>query len=401
MQRAAESARTRGLRSSRSATSLAPQMPRILPSSNEQNDPAVRRPAFQDLGRLTEDIVAAPAGRSSRVRKKPTAYTDEGASTRKKKPTDVTDGMDVIASIMATLRQSEQVPMVPEQVDKRTTQEKHPADARLLKMRNCEAKQKKKEGVQRRKEIELAQLSRLKEELLLTKSWLDRKEMAFLAYATALGEGHPKMKAYEAAAKAAFVSHRCVRSWCPEYIDNGGEFAANLWGKSGTHPSAFRDTEVRLKGAKWLRSHPPTKGVPSIRMCDFKEYMVGTEDKPGPIRAVMEEIGKEDYSEEMFRQFAIDLGFRYDKKDKGTFNDEHESIFNQEDRRNRFFPQYMHFYERSPHMYHGHDTDDLDDINVRDRHFVTVVGTDGTSRKISLGGELPPGAHLDPELPVM
>ena len=246
----------------------------------------------------------------------------------------VTDGMDVIANIMTTLRQPEQVPMVPAQLDKRTTQEKNPTDARVVKHRNCESKKKKMEAVQHRKEMELAHLSRLKEELLLTKSWLDRKEMAFLAYATALGEGHPKMKAYEAAAKAAFVSDRCVRSWCPEYIDNGGDFATNLWGKSGTHPSAFHDTEVRLKGAKWLRSHPPMKGVPSIRMCDFKEYMIGTVDKPGPIRAVMEEIGKEDYSEEMFRQFAIDLGFRYDDESKGTFNDEHESVSNQEDRRN-------------------------------------------------------------------
>ena len=52
-------------------------------------------------------------------------------------------------------------------------------------------------------------------------------------------------------------------------------------------------------------------------------------------------------------------------------------------------------------MYYGHDTDDLDDINVRDRHFVTVAGTDGTIRKIRLGVELPQGVHPNPELLVV
>jgi hypothetical protein len=88
------------------------------------------------------------------------------------------------------------------------------------------------------------------------------------------------------------------------------------------------------------------------------------------------------------------LGFGYHAKGKGTFNDEHESVANQADRRNRFLPQYFQYYEQSPHMYHGHDTDELDDIDVRNRHFITIVGTDGISRKISLGGELPPGMAL-------
>ena len=77
---------------------------------------------------------------------------------------------------------------------------------------------------------------------------------------------------------------------------------------------------------------------------------------------------------------------------KGSFNDEHESVSNQADRRNRFLPEYFRYYEGSPHMYHGHDVDTLDDIDVRNRIFVHVTGTDGRVRKINLGGELPSGA---------
>ena len=42
-------------------------------------------------------------------------------------------------------------------------------------------------------------------------------------------------------------------------------------------------------------------------------------------------------------------------------------------------------------MYHGHDTDTLDDIDVRNRFFLHVEGTDGRTRKINLGGGLPQG----------
>ena len=119
--------------------------------------------------------------------------------------------------------------------------------------------------------------------------------------------------------------------------------------------------------------------------------MLGTEDAPGPMRKVVGELDKDDYCEEMFRQFAINLGFVMQDLRKGTFNDEHESKFNQKDRRNRFIPQYLHYYENSPHMYKGEDRDALEDLQVQNCHFVTITGTDGKVKKISLGGELPPG----------
>jgi hypothetical protein len=361
---------------------------RNLPGSH--SDPNVRKPIYRDANRLVDQASfkgrEPAAGRSSRVRKQVQAYTDTGSSTRKPQLA-AEDCIDVIAGIMASMSQPLQQEQQPVE---RSNEEKHPEMTRKVKKRKSAFKENEKQLFQRRKEIDLARLSLMQEELLLTKSWLDRQEMAFLAYATALTEGMSKMLAYEAAAKAAFVCDRTVRSWCPQYAASG-EFVSNNWGKSITMPSAFHDTEVKLKGAKWWRDHPPKKAEPSARIIDFKQYMIGTLEEPGPMRHVMEDLGKDDYSEEMFRQFTHDLGFGWEAKDKGTFNDEHEAIANQQDRRNRFLPEYFRFYENSPHTYKGHDVDDLDDIDVRNRHFVTIAGTDGVTRKISLGGELPRG----------
>ena len=382
---AAANASDRRLRSKGVAGTSQTASTRAIPS-----DPNVRKPANHEVTRLKDQASfrggQPAAGRLSRVRKQVHAYTDCGSSTRKKVPTD--DAHDAIANIMASMKQSSiPEPSKPE----RSNEEKHPEMTRKLKMRKCASKEKEKQLLQHRKEVELDRLSRIQSELLLTKSWLDRKEMAFLAYATALTEGMSKMQAYEAAAKAAFVSDRTVQSWCPQYAASG-EFVTTNWGKSTTTPSAFHDTEVKLKGTKWWRDHPPKKEEPSARIIDFKRYMLGTPEEPGPMRRVIEAIGKVDYSEEMFQQFTHDLGFGWKAKGKGTFNDEHEAISNQQDRRNRFLPEYFRYYEDSPHMYKGHDVDDLDDIDIRNRHFITVEGTDGVRRKISLGGELPPGA---------
>lgn len=171
--------------------------------------------ANKDAGRLHEDTlfggVETPvtiAGRSQRVRKQAVQYTNTGASTRKRRGASASDAVDAVAGILASPSDPAAV-----QDDARSTEEKHPEQARKVAKRQAPNKERIKEVAAQRREIELANLSRLKTELLLTKSWLDRKEMAFLAYATALAEGKPKMQAYEAAAKAAFVSDRTVQSW--------------------------------------------------------------------------------------------------------------------------------------------------------------------------------------------
>jgi hypothetical protein len=371
------------LRSSRSAPPVQPGVTHTRP--NAHHDPHARRPAFQDASRLKEDLVTQgepPGGRASRTRKQTTPYSDGGASTRKKTwSDDVEDMADILASLSGGASS----------VDARTKEEKNPAHVRAVDKRNSESKLKIKEAAALKKEIEIAEVKRLADALMLTKSWLDRKEDAFLAYAWAVVAGGGRMAGYKAAAKAACVSQRTCESWCPDFIENGGEFSASMWGSNVKMESAFSDPEVKLAGAKWWRDHAPKKGDPQPRMCDFREFMLGTDNQPGPIREVMELAGKEDYSEEMFRQFTHELGFSYQDMRKGTFNDAHESLDNQHDRRNRFFPEYFHYYENSPHMYKGHDVDDLEDIKIRDSFFIHVSGRDGKVRKINLGGELPPG----------
>ena len=270
-QRAAKSSRDRQNRSSTRASALRPDLPPVAPVRTQPAQ-RVEWAANKDAGRLHEDTlfggVETPvtiAGRSQRVRKQAVQYTDTGASTRKRKGASASDAVDAAAGILASLSDPAAV-----QDDARSTEEKHPEQARKVAKRQAPNKERIKEVAAQRREIELANLSRLKTELLLTKSWLDRKEMAFLAYATALAEGKPKMQAYEAAAKAAFVSDRTVQSWCPDYVNNSGEFSANSWGKGVHMPSAFDDTEVRLKGAKWWRDHAPKKGEPHARTCDFR-----------------------------------------------------------------------------------------------------------------------------------
>jgi hypothetical protein len=163
------------------------------------------------------------------VRKQAVQYTDTGASTRKRKGASAPDAVDAAAGILASLSDPAAV-----QDDARSIEEKHPEQTRKVAKRQAPNKERIKEAAAQRREIELANLSRLKTELLLTKSWLDRKEMAFLAYATALAEGKPKMQAYEAAAKAAFVSDRIVQSW-PRLCEQQWGILCQFMGKGCAH----------------------------------------------------------------------------------------------------------------------------------------------------------------------
>ena len=58
-------------------------------------------------------------------------------------------------------------------------------------MRTSASKMADKEATQRRREVELARLSRMKEELLLTKSWLDRKKLVYYGRSW-MGTPYPK-----------------------------------------------------------------------------------------------------------------------------------------------------------------------------------------------------------------
>ncbi len=96
-------------------------------------------------------------------------------------------------------------------------------------------------------------------------------------------------------------------------------------------------------------------------------------------------------SEEVARRFAHYLGFGYTKFSKGSFNDMHESVDNQDDRHTRFLPRYMQLWLRAPSKLPTDPSlsvDDVDDCKLRS-HRVSVTGSDSVVRQIDLGG-VPP-----------
>ena len=223
-------------------------------------------PANLELRRLINDGSAQLISRS-RLRQAAKVYTDPGAQTRfpRGTPLSCSDGA---AEILASLAMG----VIEDECAEGRV--RHPSAQRLLDVRESASKSKRKDAVQAAKKERAAHAKRLADNLFLTKSWLDRKEDAFLAYASSLNGGGSKAEAYKAAAQAARVCQRTCESWCPEYLENDGEFNSNSWGCNVKNPSAFSDTEVRLKGAQWWRNNTPKKGEPNARICDFREYML-------------------------------------------------------------------------------------------------------------------------------
>ena len=122
----------------------------------------------------------------------------------------------------------------------------------------------------------LDKIKELADGLRADRSWRQRKEDAFLAYATEMEDGGTKGSAYERAARIACVSVRTVQTWCPAYIENDGMFPTSSWGCNAKVPSVLLDTEIQLKSAKWWRQHGPKQGEPAPRMADFRTFLCGT-----------------------------------------------------------------------------------------------------------------------------
>lgn len=280
--------------------------------------------------------------------------------------------------------------------DGRTSGQKNPNFVKKLAKRLAPHKVKRKERASDRKQQMQAKIQSLADELHAEKSWLARKEDAFLAYALELEEGEDKHAAYKAAAKVARVSERTVRSWCPQFIENDGMFPTSTWGCNSKIPSAFLDTEIQLKSSKWWRAHAPKKGEMSPRMADFRQYLVGS-GEPGEPKGllwdVLESQGRHTISESQCYEFTHMLGFEHEDLRKGTFNDKHESKENQADRKDRFLPEYFKYYASSPHevMIDGEkvDADTIQDQTVRQGHIIQVTGRDGKVRGIDMGGIIP------------
>ena len=367
------------------------QTARLLPDSGIPSDPNVRKPANHDACRLQDEASfqgKPAAGRSSRVRKQVQKYADTGSSTRKKqKPVDDCMDVDDIASIMASMSQPLQ-----EQADGRTNADKNKAQARLVRQRTALHKTIRKEQASFNHQMLLAKVKELCDGLMADRSWRQRKEDAFLAYAAEISAGKSKGDAYEMAAKMARVSERTVRTWCPAFIENDGLFPTSTWGCNCKVPSVFLDTEIQLKSAKWWRQHGPKAGEPAPRIADFRTFLCGHTDdsETGLLYDVLQTGCRSGISEEQCRQFTHQLGFDYVSLQKGSFNDNHESEDNQQDRQHRFLPEYFKFYAASPHLFKGEDSDLFLDVKVR-QNIVAIIGRDGKSREFDLGGGVPEG----------
>ena len=281
------------------------------------------------------------------------------------------------------------------QTDNRSSAEKNPNFKRKLAKRVSPHHKKRAAKSKTRQAEMIAKVKGLGDELFADRSWLQRKEDAFLAYALEIEEGNGKMAAYAAAAQYARVSVSNVRGWCPPYIENDGMFPTSTWGYNSKVPSAFLDGEIQLKASKWWRNHSPRKGDMSPRMIDFRTYLVGADgvEKTGLLYDVLGDYERKDICESQCYDFTHMHGFSHEDLRKGTFNDKHESIENQADRKDRFLPQYFAYHAASPHLVivdgDTVDADGINDCSIREGHSVAITGLDGKVRNVDLGGLLP------------
>jgi len=124
-------------------------------------------------------------------------------------------------------------------------------------------------------------------------------------------------------------------------------------------------------------------------------FLVGTERNgwQGILSKVLPEA-KSKISVESARKFTISLGFEYQELRKGSFNDKHEDTTNQEDRQQRFLPEYDKMWKEGPHQVllpNGSlaDADVLEDVALRSTKY-QVTGSDGKARVVDFGGVVPP-----------
>lgn len=287
-------------------------------------------------------------------------------------------------------------PEPPAPVDLRTRLSE--ASRRRLANRSAPSKVNRRELAKLRAQIEMEQLKKWAAEEFADLSWAARKKIALARFSTARLDGLSVLAGYREAGKCARVSERTAGDWMRDYITNEGFFTVSNWGRNQKTISCFDDPDVKLKSVAWWNAHKPKKGEPNARIIDFKRWLVGDPDaetldgKYGPLSKILEERMKADVSEEQCRKFAHHLGFGFESLKKGTFNDEHNSDANVDDRNNRFIPEYFKYYHSSPHQVEVRgllvDADELEDLSARVVKY-TIADRGGVAREIDFGGVLP------------
>ena len=100
----------------------------------------------------------------------------------------------------------------------------------------------------------------LSEELFLEFSWRQRRSIAISSYASAKVATLSKTEALKIAAIASRASFSATEAWVSNWKKNEGHLDLCNWGKNKKVPSYLQDEEVRLKAARWWRSHQPKQG---------------------------------------------------------------------------------------------------------------------------------------------
>ena len=247
-------------------------------------------------------------------------------------------------------------------------------------------------------------------DLFLEFSWRQRRGIAVSAFAHARASGTSKTDAYKIAALASRVTWQTVHEWVKAWRNNDGVLQPCNWGCHSKVPHYFNDAEVKLKAAKWWRSHQPKQGEAPVsvigaltaalagdknpRLGDFVAYLVGTERNGwvGLLSPLLPDA-KNKVSVESARRFTISLGFEYQELRKGSFNDKHEDEVNHADRVQRFVPEYQEFWKQGPYQIKTGDGQLVDSDLVEDSSLrvcqYQVKGSDGVTRIIDFGGVVP------------
>ena len=162
----------------------------------------------------------------------------------------------------------------------------------------------------------------------------------------------------------------------------------------GSQVVALAPTKARCE-VPLFPSHCFFPGDKNPRLSDFLAFLVGTERNGwvGILTPLLPEA-KHKISLESARRFTISLGFEYQELRKGSFNDKHEDPSNQQDRVDRFLPQYDDIWKAGPCQLKAPDGSVVDadiaqDIQLRMTKY-QVTGGDGETRIIDFGGIVPP-----------
>jgi hypothetical protein len=179
-----------------------PTVPDVTPTSipaGGGTSSAVRNSSVRDL----ETIDRNPAELSSKRQRTPTAaYTDQGAQTRRPKQAQPPPLLPQVGSDPDRSARTKNDSLYKRTIDRRSNNSARSDQRQIFK------------------DALIGRVVKLGDALFLDKSQLDRKEDAFLAYASEFSSSGIMLDGYSAAATAARVCDKTAATWVKDYLRN-------------------------------------------------------------------------------------------------------------------------------------------------------------------------------------